>query len=115
MATIHRSKIEFTVDLDENRIPEQMRWTAKDGGVEDEATKAILLSVWDHKTKDTLRMDLWTKEMSVDEMKQFFHQTLMSMANTFERATNDDKMSAQQCEIFVKLFLQKKVELLFKK
>jgi gliding motility-associated protein GldC len=112
MATTHRSKIEFTVDLDENRIPEQMSWTAKDGGVEDEATKAILLSVWDHKTKDTLRMDLWTKEMSVDEMKQFFHQTLMSMANTFERATNDDKMSATMrdfCDYFAeKLELLKK-------
>ena len=112
MATTHRSKIEFTVDLDENRIPEQMSWTAKDGGVEDEATKAILLSVWDHKTKDTLRMDLWTKEMSVDEMKQFFHQTLMSMANTFERATNDDKMSATMrdfCDYFAeKLELTKK-------
>ncbi len=112
MATTHRSKIEFTVDLDENRIPEQMIWTAKDGGVEDEATKAILLSVWDHKTKDTLRMDLWTKEMSVDEMKQFFHQTLMSMANTFERATNDDKMSATMrdfCDYFAeKLELLKK-------
>ena len=112
MATTHRSKIEFTVDLDENRIPEQMRWTAKDGGVEDEATKAILLSVWDHKTKDTLRMDLWTKEMSVDEMKQFFHQTLVSMANTFKRATNDDKMSATMrdfCDYFAeKLELLKK-------
>ena len=71
-----------------------------------------MLSVWDHKTKDTLRMDLWTKEMSVDEMKQFFHQTLMSMANTFERATNDDKMSATMrdfCDYFAeKLELLKK-------
>ena len=53
-----------------------------------------MLSVWDPKDKDTLRMDLWTKDMPVDEMKQFFHQTLVSMAASFEKATNDEKMSA---------------------
>lgn len=103
MAIAHRSKIEFSIDLDENRIPEDIYWTAKDGGIENEASKAIMLSVWDHKSKDTLRMDLWTKDMPVDEMKQFFHQTLVSMANSFERATNDDKMSATMrdfCDYF---------------
>ena len=37
-------------------------------------------------------IDLWTKDMLIDDMKQFFHQTLISMANTFERATNEDKI-----------------------
>ena len=103
MAIAHTSKIEFTVDLDENRVPENIRWTAQDGGIQDEASKAIMLSVWDSEQKDTLRMDLWTKDMPVDEMKQFFHQTLVSMANTFERATNDGKMSATMrdfCDYF---------------
>jgi len=94
MAIQHTSKVNFTINLDENKVPEEISWTAKDGGIENEASKAIMLSVWDHKKKDTLRMDLWTKDMPVDEMKLFFHQTLVSMADTFERATNDDKMSA---------------------
>lgn len=103
MAIAHTSKIEFTVELDENRVPESISWTAEDGGIKEEASKAIMLSVWDSPNKDTLRMDLWTKDMPVDEMKQFFHQTLVSMANTFERATNDDKMSATMrdfCDYF---------------
>lgn len=108
----HTSKIEFTVELDENKIPENIQWTAEDGGIKDEPSKAIMLSVWDHKQKDTLRMDLWTKDMPVDEMKQFFHQTLVSMANSFERATNDEKMSATMrdfCDYFAeKLDLTKK-------
>jgi len=112
MAIAHTSKITFTVDLDENRIPEEISWTAEDGGIKDEASKAIMLSVWDHKQKDTLRMDLWTKDMPVDEMKQFYHQTLVSMAKSFQRATNDDKMSATMldfCEYFAeKLELVKK-------
>jgi len=112
MAIEHTSKIEFTVDLDENRIPENINWSAEDGGIKNEQSKAIMLSVWDHKQKDTLRMDLWTKDMPVDDMKQFFHQTLVSMANTFERATNDEKMSATMrdfCDYFAeKLDLIKK-------
>jgi len=94
MAIAHTSKIEFTVELDENKVPENIHWTAEDGGIDQEPSKAIMLSVWDHQAKDTLRMDLWTKDMPVDEMKQFFHQTLVSMANTFHRATNDEKMTA---------------------
>jgi len=111
MAIAHTSKIEFTVELDENKIPENINWTAQDGGIKNEASKAIMLSVWDHKQKDTLRMDLWTKDMPVDEMKQFFHQTLVSMAGSFERATDDQKMSATMrdfCEYFAeKLELKK--------
>jgi gliding motility-associated protein GldC len=108
----HTSKIEFTVELDENKIPESISWKAEDGGIDNESSKAIMLSVWDHKKKDTLRMDLWTKDMPVDEMKQFFHQTLVSMAGSFERATDDQKMTATMrdfCDYFAeKLELKKK-------
>lgn len=111
MAIKHTSEINFKVGLDENKIPENIFWTAEDGGIKDSESKAIMISVWDHLQKDTLRMDLWTKEMPVDEMKQFFHQTLVSMANTFERATDDQKMSATMrdfCDYFAeKLELKK--------
>lgn len=103
MAIVHTSEIKFTVGLDDNKIPEEISWSAQDGGITNEPSKAVMLSVWDHEKKDTLRMDLWTKDMPVDEMKQFFHQTLVSMADTFERATNDEKMSATMrdfCEYF---------------
>ena len=102
MSTI-TSEIKFLVELDENRVPEKLTWTAQDGGVQLEETKAILLSVWDAKTQETLRIDLWTKEMPVDEMKLFFHQTLVAMADTFERATQDEIMAATMrdfCDYF---------------
>ena len=111
MAITHNSEVIFHINLDENKIPENISWTAKDGGIENEPSKAVMISVWDHKQKDTLRMDLWTKDMPVDEMKQFFHQTLVSMADTYERATNDLKMSETMrdfCEYFAeKLELKK--------
>ena len=87
------SEIKFIVELDENRVPEKLTWSAQDGGVEQEDTKAIMLSIWDSKVKETLRIDLWTKDMPVDEMKLFFHQTLVAMSDTFQRATQDEKMT----------------------
>ena len=87
------SEIKFLVDLDENRVPESLSWTARDGGVEMQPTKAVMLSVWDSNVQETLRIDLWTKDMPVDEMKLFFHQTLVAMSDTFRRATGDEKMA----------------------
>lgn len=97
------SEIKFTVELDENRVPEKLMWTAQDGGIQLEEAKAMLLSIWDSNAKETLRIDLWTKDMPVDEMKIFFHQTLVAMADTFERATQDEKMSGTMrdfCDYF---------------
>lgn len=112
MAIVHTSEISLKVGLDENKIPEEIHWTAEDGGVTDEQTKAVLLSVWDHNSQESLRIDLWTKDMPLDEMKVFFHQTLMAMADTFQRATDDTKMSDTMrdfCDYFAeKLELRKR-------
>jgi gliding motility-associated protein GldC len=108
----HTSNIHIEVELDDNKVPEKLQWTAKDGGIQEQETKAVLLSVWDHKTQEALRIDLWTKDMPLDEMKVFFHQTLRAMSDTFERATSDEKMSATMrdfCDYFAeRLELEKK-------
>ena len=112
MAKTIQSKIELNVELDENRVPEKLKWSAQDGGINNEEAKAMMLSVWDNNTKETLRIDLWTKDMPVDEMKQFFHQTLVTMSDTFMRATQDEKMTATMkdfCDYFAeKLELKNK-------
>lgn len=111
MAT-KESEIKINVEVDENNVPEQLRWTAEDGGVSDEAAKAMLLSLWDSKKQETLRIDLWTKDMPLDEMKVFFHQTLVTLSDTFYRATNDEKMTDTMkdfCDYFAdKLEIEKK-------
>ena len=105
------SEIKITVGLDENRVPEKLTWSAQDGGVEQEEAKAMMLSIWNSKVQETLRIDLWTKDMPVDEMKLFFHQTLVAMADTFQRATQDEKMANTMkdfCDYFAeKLELKK--------
>ena len=107
-----KSKINFTISLDENHVPEKIDWSASDTGEEEtKEAKAMIISLWDAKENNTLRIDLWTKDMPVDEMKQFFHQTLVEMSNTFHRATQDEKMTATMkdfCDYFAeKLELKK--------
>ena len=107
-----KTQISFNIELDENKIPEKITWSANDGGVNNKDSKAVFLSVWDHEPQETLKIDLWTKDMPVDEMKQFFYQTLVTMSDTFQRATQDEKMTATMkdfCDYFAeKLELKKK-------
>ncbi len=103
MAIAHKSEINIKVGLDENKVPEKILWSAEDGNIDNMEAESILLSVWDSKNKDTFRINLWTKEMPVNEMKQFFHQTLISMQQSYLTATGDEKMAATMqdfCDYF---------------
>ena len=102
----HTSEIKFEIQLDDNKVPERMSWNASDGGVTDEEAKAVMMSVWDPKSKETLKIDLWSKDMLLDEMKIFYHQTLMGMADSFERATNDKEV-AQGMRMFAEDFAKR--------
>jgi len=88
-----KSEIKINIETDENHVPEKMSWTAQDGKVSNQEAKAMLLSLWDPNQKESFRIDLWTKDMPMDEMKTFFYQTLIAMSDTFYRATDDKKMT----------------------
>ena len=105
MAT-HNSEIKINVELDENKIPEKVTWSAPDGGVNNQETTAVTVNVWDNKTQELLSIDLWTKKMPMAEMKKFYYQIYMSMAESFERATNEDKMALDMKD-FAKYFGEK--------
>ena len=106
------SKISINVETDENKVPSNIQWTATDGDVKDRKVKAMILAMWDEQERNTFRMDLWDKEMDVEEMKFFVHQTILTMADSFELATGEDKMAATMrdfCEYFAeKMELDKK-------
>lgn len=107
-----KTDIVITVCLDNNRVPEKMSWSAKDGGVSNQETKAFLFSSWDDVNQETMKIDLWTKDMPVDQMNVFFHQTLVSLSQSYMKATNNEKMADsfnQFCDYFAeKLELKKK-------
>ncbi len=97
------SEIKITIGLDDNKVPETIEWNASDGGVTDAPAKAMLLSVWDKKDGDTLKIDLWTKDMLADEMKRMVHQTLLGLSDTLQRATNDETAAEEMREFAQKL------------
>lgn len=84
-----KSTITIDVTLDENRVPQTIAWNASDTSIENaQKAKAMMIAFWDGAEKTALRIDLWTKEMMVDEMADFFYQTIMTMADTYGRATH---------------------------
>ncbi len=85
-------QIKIDISLDDNNVPEKIQWAASENQKSAEA-KALILGVWDSTEQNAMRIDLWTKEMQVDEMKQFVHQTLLTLADSFEKATNEKKMA----------------------
>jgi gliding motility-associated protein GldC len=89
-----KKNISIDVDLNDSNIPTSIEWKADDLDSADSIEcRAMILSLWDHSKKDTLRLDLWTEKMTVDEMKIFFHQTLTSMAETLERSIADERIA----------------------
>jgi gliding motility-associated protein GldC len=90
---MQKSTINIEVTLDEKRIPEQIMWKATESTADAaQKAKAMMLAFWDGADKSALRVDLWTKEMMVDEMGDFFYQTFMTMADTFDRATHQHEL-----------------------
>jgi gliding motility-associated protein GldC len=102
-----QSTISIDVNLDDQKIPHQILWNATQSSSEaKQEAKAMMISFWDGKERAALRIDLWTKEMMVDEMADFYYQTMMTMADTFERATHKKEL-VEEMKGFAKNFYAK--------
>jgi len=89
-----KSTINFTIQLDQNNVPEKILWDATDkpeAGLTE--TKSISINLWDHIQKNTLRIDLWAKDMPVDEMKRFYIDCLGGLAQSMLSSTGDEVMA----------------------
>jgi len=95
--------IEIKVALDENKIPEKISWKSSDAPTPQfEECKAFMLALWDKERKQTLKVDLYTKEMQIDEMDFFVMQTLYTMSDFYAKATN----KKETAELFRKFALE---------
>ncbi len=88
-----KSEIKFTVTRDDKKVPEKIDWSASDIQEQTAESNAVMIALWDGKERNTLRIDLWTKSMMKEDMKKFYHQSLLFMADNFERATGDVEAS----------------------
>ncbi len=72
---------------------ETIRWRATDAPMPGpQEAKAMIMALWDAEAHTSLRIDLWTKEMTVEDMNDFLFQTLLTLADTYRNATNNDEI-----------------------
>lgn len=104
---MNQSTITIDILLDQDKVPQQINWRASDSTADNaQKSKAMMLSFWDGADKAAMRIDLWTKEMMVDEMADFYYQTIMTMADTFNRATKNEAL-VNDMKTFAKDFYKK--------
>ena len=106
------SNIELSIELDNSNIPESIVWNASDSPTgKPENTKAMALALWDDKNQTTMKIDLWTKDMPVDEMKLFYIEAIGGMSETILSATGDEVMYNELKSVCEKLMLHLNNEL----
>ncbi len=93
------SQINFEVELDENDFPQAISWNATNMPGDKESTKAVSIAIWDGKEKETMRIDLWTQDMPLDEMRGFYINALAGMAESVQAATGDTEMADAMLEL----------------
>lgn len=102
-----KSTITIDVELDESRVPQNIQWKATESTADrPQQAKAMMISLWDGAEKTALRIDLWTQKMMVDEMADFYYQTFITMADTFERATHQKEL-VDDMKKYAQAFYQK--------
>lgn len=85
-----KSEIKFLIHLDEKNMPEKIEWQADDADFEGlKEAKTLVLSLWDKKDNVTLGIDLWTKDMLVDDMNLHFYQIVLKLGDTYKKATQN--------------------------
>ncbi len=91
--TSKKEKFSVDVIMDENLIPEELEWHSSQGKGQSEKASAALIYLWNAQKNETFSLDLWTKKMSVEEMNKMMFQTLMTLANSYEKATSEDQLA----------------------
>lgn len=101
-----KSDIHLSVFREANSVS-RIEWHADDAPADmHKEAKAMLLALWDAESRNSLRIDLWTRDMTVQDMNDFFYQTLLTMADTYNNATSNKGLMAE-IKIFAREFAEK--------
>jgi gliding motility-associated protein GldC len=100
------SDIRVSVSMNDEGI-QDIRWEADDAlETASQQAKAMILALWDGVERNAMRIDLWTVDMTVEDMNDFVFQTLISLAESYGNATGNKSMSAE-LKIFAREFAEK--------
>ena len=98
-----KQNLKFEIELDENHLPLKIKMNSGENNVDEDSIKALMISAWSAYSKETLRIDLWTKDMPVNEMFVMYYQTMLGMATSLDKATGHDKLAGalrDYCQFF---------------
>jgi gliding motility-associated protein GldC len=99
-----KSTIKIEVETNTEKMPVKIDWFSSDSEMtSSQPCKAMLLSLFDETTLETLKIDLWTKDLKVAEMDRFMFQTLRALCDTYYKSTNNTKL-ASEMQQFVRYF-----------
>ena len=101
-----KKTLKFEVELDENNLPESISMIGEETNNSAIALKALMVAAWDATRKETLRVDIWTKDMPVNDMFILYHQNMMGMATSLEKSTGEENL-LMHSEIIVLFLLNK--------
>jgi gliding motility-associated protein GldC len=103
---MRKTHVNFSIELDEKNVPQKIQWDASDKpDAAPSDTKSISISLWDQAQKNTLRIDLWTNDMPVEEMKRFYIDCIGGLAQSILSSTGDEFMASETnalCDKLVK-------------
>ena len=86
----NKSEIKFLIQLDDKKMPKKIEWQADEADFNGmKESKTMMLSLWDKEDKVTLGIDLWTKDMLVDDMNLHFYQIILKLGDTYRKSTNN--------------------------
>ena len=91
--SLKKEKFSIDVLMDENLIPEDLQWNSSQENGQSEKASAALIYLWNAQKNETFSLDLWTKKMSIEEMNKMMFQTIMTLANSYEKATSEDQLA----------------------
>ena len=97
--------LKFEVELDENNLPNSIKMLEEKASNSSIDLKALMIAGWDAKRKETLRVDIWTKDMPVNDMFIMYHQNMMGMASSLDKSTGQNKLAnalRDYCDFFAK-------------
>jgi gliding motility-associated protein GldC len=100
------SEIKFNIEMNDKKFIDTIKWESTDKPSDGpDKTDAIAISIWDPIQKNTLRIDLWSKDMTAFEMKRFTVDSVGGLAESLRSSTGDNKMAdmmQELCQTLVK-------------
>jgi gliding motility-associated protein GldC len=105
---VKSSTITIEVGRNKDNMPVEILWHSSDAPPQypKQDAKAMLLAFFDRESQDTLKMDLWTMDMQVEEMDRLMFHAFRTMTDTYFRATGNKEL-AEQMQNFVQYFGEK--------